>query len=179
MDERERLAQVLRQGLHGSGNRMGGMPAPKSRPFLFEAAAGLKKYVQEHPDDEPGLRLLAQAEEALCNYSAARRTLEKCMKLLGRRDKRDLKWLARLREMEDKWLLSPALLKALALDLDRMIGASGCAHTFQRTKDWLRTKGIREVTQSLDSLRRHFSDVCDCSLVERIIVELDLDRRSG
>ncbi len=178
MNERERLAQVLRQGLQVSGNRMGGMPAPKSRPFLFEAAAGLKKYVQDNPDEEPGLRLLAQAEEALCNYSAARRLLEKCMSLLGRRDQRDLKWLARLREMEDKYLLSPGLLQELARDLDRTLPSAGCAHTFERTEAWLRRKGVRDVAQSIASLRRHYSDVCDCDLVEKIIVDLDLDRRS-
>ena len=153
------------------------MPAAKSRPFLFEAATGLKKLVRDHPEDEPALRLLAQAEEALCNYSAARRLLEQCMSLLGRRDKHDLKWLARLREMEDKYLLSPALLKGLAVDLERTLPAAGCAHTFQRTEDWLRRKGIQDLARRLDSLRRHFSDVCDCDLLEKIIVELDLDRR--
>jgi hypothetical protein len=172
--ERDRLAGILREGLQKSGNRMGGMPSPKSRPFLFEAAAGLKKFVKDHPEDEPGLRLLAQAEEALCDYSAARRHLEKYLGLLGRRDKRDLKWLARLREMEDKYLLSPAMLKALAVELDR---DAECAHTFHRTEAWLRTKGVREIPRTLDSLKRHFSGACDCDLVRRIIADQDLDRR--
>jgi predicted Zn-dependent protease len=96
----EELQQLLAQGrvLSGQSSYERQAPASRAKPHLFEAQTELRKYTDDHPEDEAGWRLRAQAEECVTNYLAAIRCLERAMELSGRRDRKDLKALIRLRE---------------------------------------------------------------------------------
>lgn len=96
----DELREVLARGrmASGQGSYDRKSPARCSLPDLFEAQTGLREYTKEQPDDETGWRLRAQADECVTNYSEAIRSLERAIELSGRRDRKDLKNLARLRE---------------------------------------------------------------------------------
>jgi hypothetical protein len=96
LHELQRLLARGRQ-LSGQSSYDRQAPARRAKPLLFEAQTELRAYTDEHPLDEAGWRLRAQAEECVTNYSAAIRSLERAMELSGRRDRKDLKVLARLR----------------------------------------------------------------------------------
>jgi hypothetical protein len=98
------LREILARGrrLSGQSSYDREAPARESLPDLFDAQTGLREYTDEHPDDEAGWRLRAQAEECVTNYTVAIRCLERAIDLSGRRDRKDLKVLARLREYADR-----------------------------------------------------------------------------
>lgn len=97
----EELQQLLAHGrqLSGQTSYERKTPARDAKPYLFEVQTELRAYTDEHPNDEAGWRLRAQAEECVTNFSAAIRCLERAMQLSGRRDRKDLKVLVRLREL--------------------------------------------------------------------------------
>jgi len=103
-EEIDRLKKILRAGMRGSKQTSydRGEPARKSLADLVEARAGLKRYVESAPKDTEGWRLLSLAHECCLDYSSARRCLERAMELSGKRDRKDLKRLALLREGEQK-----------------------------------------------------------------------------
>jgi len=96
----DELREVLARGrrLSGQSSYERDPPARKALPDLFDAQTGLREYTDEHPEDEEGWRLRAQAEECVTNYPLAIRCLERAIELSGHRDRKDLKMLARLRE---------------------------------------------------------------------------------
>jgi hypothetical protein len=95
------LQRLLAQGrqLSGQSSFDRQAPARRAKPLLFEAQTELRAYTDEHPLDEAGWRLRAQAEECVTNYPAAISCLERAMELNGRRDRKDLKVLVRLQEL--------------------------------------------------------------------------------
>ncbi|MGE3808079.1 MAG: hypothetical protein AB7K24_25745 [Gemmataceae bacterium] len=95
----DELRELLDQGRLQSGSSSLDRKAPTrgSKPILFEVQTALRAYTRAHPDDEAGWRLQSQAEEILTNFTMAIHCLERAMELSRRRDKRDLKNLARLR----------------------------------------------------------------------------------
>ncbi|HVR73890.1 MAG TPA: DUF2695 domain-containing protein, partial [Planctomycetota bacterium] len=109
-------------------------------PYLKTAKVGLSAFVHEHPGDADALRLLSQAEEALQQYGAARRHLERAMALSSERKRSDLKKLMLLKEYEKQWdaiKLSASELEDLEHYLDERLGRLGCDHTLRITSMWL------------------------------------------
>jgi hypothetical protein len=100
----DELRAVLARGrrLSGQSSYDRADPARPSLPDLFDAQTGLREYTDEHPDDEARWRVRTQAEECVTNYAVAVRCLERAIDLSGRRDPKDLKVLARLREYADR-----------------------------------------------------------------------------
>jgi hypothetical protein len=133
------LQQLLIEGQRRSmqGSYMRRNPAATSIPFLLKARSGLKEYIRENETDAQAWRLLSQAEECLLNYVAARQCLERAMSLSERKDKKDLKRLALLKEGEFAWTelkLTPAQLEELGQFLRAKLSQSECDHTLRFTE---------------------------------------------
>jgi hypothetical protein len=97
LDElRELLMLGMQHAQQGAYERT--LPGRKALAELIEAQTGLREYTKEHPEDEAGWRLQALAEECVTNFKAAAACLERAMEISGKRSKKDLKNLARLRE---------------------------------------------------------------------------------
>jgi hypothetical protein len=96
----DELRELLAQGrlLSGQGSYDRQAPALESKPLLLEAQTKLRAYTDAHPDDEQGWRLRSQAEECVLNFTMALHCLERAMELSGKRERKDLKNLARLQE---------------------------------------------------------------------------------
>lgn len=103
------LKEVLRKGQVLSMETSYDRRAPNARalPSLLEAREGLLRVVHECPDHREAWILLAEAEEALLAYSAARKALETALNLGKVGDKRLLKRLARVKEYEAEYKRRP------------------------------------------------------------------------
>ena len=142
MSELDDFRQILLNGqrlsMQGSYDRR--KPAEKSLPYLIEARDGLAAFVHEDKTNAEGWRLLSLAEECLLHYRAAVRFLERAMELSGRREKKDLKRLARLEEYAGEWSrlgLTPTRLRELGDYLDARLGEQGCDRSLRLTRQWL------------------------------------------
>jgi hypothetical protein len=100
---------------------------------LFEEARrGLFARLQENCNDVETLRLLAQVEEALLNYSAAVAYLKQAIALTGQASKKDLKKLSQYESLAREWKalgLTPAELEALGFYLKETTAAAVKART--------------------------------------------------
>jgi hypothetical protein len=166
----EDLRRILIEGQRRSmqGSYMRRNPARKAIPFLHEARSKLKEYVEEHDQDPEGWRLLSQAEECFLNYAAARRCLERAVSLCQRRDRKDLKRLALLKEY-DSQRLPPAKLVELGDYLRPRLRENGCDHTFRFTEEWLESSAYKErVSYVLDELRNQGA-CCDCEVLRNVV----------
>lgn len=120
-------------------------PAKAAVPFLRQARDGLRDYVAANANDREGWQLLSQAEETLLDYQAARVALEKAMQLTAKRDKRDLKRLAMLRELTEEWaglVLSPSQLQELGRYLEEELKGSTGDRSLRLTRQWLERQGL-------------------------------------
>ncbi|HZZ78207.1 MAG TPA: DUF2695 domain-containing protein [Gemmataceae bacterium] len=169
------LEVILLEGQRRSkqGSYMRRKPAAEALPFLIEARTGLQELVRINDKDPQAWRLLAQAEECLLNYAAARRCLETAMSLSARKDKKDLKRLALLRENEKQWAeleLNPDQLGDLGEHLQAALGEAGCDHTFRFTEEWLRRNNGNDINRLLETLRGR-GGYCDCEVLANVIAE--------
>ncbi len=172
MDELNRLIEVLRRGqaMSGQGSYARRAPAERALPHLTEARAGLKAFVRVHAGDVEAWRLLAQAEEALLNYPAARAALEKAVQLMDHHDRRDLKKLALLREYEAQWadlLLTPRQLKQLGEYLSTQLAVTPCDHSLRQTEEWLASNGIKHARRVISGLQQQ-GGFCDCEILANV-----------
>jgi hypothetical protein len=166
---RQVLVEGQRRSMQGSYERRA--PARKAIPYLIEARAGLRQYVEANGKDAEGWRLLAQAEECLLNFEGARQCLEKAVALAGKSDKKDLKRMVLLKEYQAKWselALSPAELEDLGRHLDQHLREEGCDHTLRYTKAWLQQATYANVTSVIAALRNH-GGYCDCEVLANVV----------
>ena len=161
------LIEGQRRSMQGSYKRR--QPAAGAIPFLLQARSGLKEYVEEHDRDVQAWRLLSQAEECLLNYVAARRCLERAMHLSERKDKKDLKRFALLKEYENQWAdlnLTPVELEELGNHLRPRLLEKGCDHTLRLTQQWMATVG--KTKGVIDGLR-NLGGYCDCEVLSNVV----------
>jgi len=115
--------------------------------------------------------LLSFAEECLLLYPAARRCLERAMELAGRREKKDLKRLAQLRECAGQWSrlgLTPLELAQLGEYLASRLESQDCDRTLRLTRQWLVESGVA----APDSILAAFADRggwCDCEVLSNVV----------
>jgi hypothetical protein len=164
------LFEGQRRSMQGSYKRR--KPASEAIPFLLEARSGLKEYVEAHENEAQAWRLLSQAEEWLLNYSAARHCLDKAMSLSDRKDKKDLKRLALLREYEAQWTdlnLTPAQLAELGNHLQARLSENGCEHSLQFTQEWLQASNVGMTKAVVEALRNQ-GGCCDCEVLNNVVL---------
>lgn len=153
------LRDALRQGqkLSQQTSLERRAPAPESVPFLQNARSGLRRIVAENPNSVEAWRLLSEAEECLLDYSAALRALHKAMELSGKRDKRDLKRVALLREAGGQWTnlgLTPAQLADLGRYLEERLGGGQGERSLRFTREWLERSQPQDPKRTLEALDR-------------------------
>jgi hypothetical protein len=93
------------------------------------------------------------------------------MSLAGKKDKRDLKRLANLRECEAKWskfMVNPDQLKDLGLYLDEKLKSQPCDHTTTLTAEWLRLHATGNVNKTLEAFRT-YGGYCDCEILFNVV----------
>lgn len=152
------LTQLLREGqkLSMQGSYARRAPAEQAVPFLRQARDGLEVLTKANPDRADVWRALSQAHESLLDYSNASQCLQTAMRLEGRRDKRDLKRLAMLRESGGAWhelRLTPSQLAGLGEYLRRALDAADGSQNLKLTKLWLENEGVEDPNATLDALR--------------------------
>ena len=163
------LKQVLLEGqrrtMQGSYQRRS--PAKKAVPFLREARTGLREFVQQNGDNAEAWRLLSQAEECLLNYRSALTCLERAIALSGRKDKKDMKKLALLKEAQAEWAdvnLNRHQLDDLGRHLRERLAENGCDHSLRFTDEWLLAKQFASPERVIEGLGNQVG-YCDCNVV--------------
>lgn len=165
MNELDELEKTLREGMRLSMQMSYARraPAAKSLPYLSKAKAGLGRFLRQHPEDARAQRLLSLVEETLLHYGPAIAALERAMELEGKRDKRDLKRLAMLRETAKEWSklpLTPAQLEQLGEFLEEKLADKPMERNLKWTEEWLRAHGVKDVAKVVAALgdRGAYSD---------------------
>jgi hypothetical protein len=150
----ELLVQGQRLSMQGSYERRA--PAPDAVPFLVRARDGLKEMATRSSSNPQVWQLLSLAHEALLEYGPALAAAQEAVHLSGRKDKRDLKRMARLREGAAQWNampLSPAQLAQLGEYLrDKLAGGSG-DRTLRWTEAWLLEHRVAEPARVIAAFR--------------------------
>ncbi len=139
-------------------------------PYLHQARDGLRQRVEAEPGNAEAWRLLSQAEELLVDYGNARLALEKALALEPRRDRRDFKKLALLREREEWWRglgLTPTQLTELGGYLDRTLTSSPCNHILCHTRAWLAQSGLAGADQIMQAIKDRGGH-CDCEVLANV-----------
>jgi tetratricopeptide (TPR) repeat protein len=172
-DNLQELSALLREGLRRSQQGSYGRrtPADAAVPYLRQARNGLRMIADQQPENAQAWRQLSQAAEALLDYGEARAALEKALALSGVADRRDLKKLASLRELEAWWDglgLTPPQLAELGRCLEKMVFASPCDHTPRHTRMWLEHSGLRNPDQIIRALRDR-GGYCDCEVLNNVV----------
>jgi tetratricopeptide (TPR) repeat protein len=133
-------------------------PTKAAVPYLEAARHGLREFVQQDSRSSEAWRLLAQAEECLLNYREAIDCLERAMHLENRRDRKDLKKLALLKEYLADWEDLPLTPQQLQ-DLGGFLVQAGVederkGRSLQFTQQWLSRNGIPKPETVIEALRR-------------------------
>lgn len=155
------LVSGQRLSMQGSYERRA--PAPESMSMLTRARDELKALVSALPSSAHAWQLLSNAHEALLEYGPAIAALQESIRVAGRKDKRDLKRLARLREAAAQWSrmpLSPAQLAELGAYLrDKLAGGVG-TRDLRWTEAWLKETQAADADAVVRALRDRggFSD---------------------
>lgn len=152
------LEELLRQGqrlsMQGSYERRA--PAAEAVPFLVQARDGLKEISIRSPLDARVWHLLSLAHEALLEYGPALAAIHEAVRLSGRKDKRDLKRIAQLRNAAAEWHempLSPEQLAQLGKYLrDKLAGGTG-DRTLRWTQQWLSEQRVADTEKVIAALR--------------------------
>lgn len=158
-EELKVLEDVLRQGqrlsMQGSYDRR--PPAPEAVPFLTRARDGLREFTNSNPGEAQAWRMLSLAYECLLDYGPALAAISEAMRLSGRKEKRDLKRVANLREALAERIdmpLTPDQLVTLGDYLkDKLRDGTG-ERNFRWTEAWLLENGIESSDEVLAALRR-------------------------
>jgi hypothetical protein len=169
----EELARLLHEGQTRSGQTSfrRRAPSPQSLTALLQARNGLRRAVEDEPDNLEAWRLLSQAEEALLNYAEARLLLERVLALVPRPDRRDLKRLALLRECEAWWRgmgLTPTQLAGLGDHLEGTLSGIPCDHTLRITRAWLQQSEVVDPDAITEALRERGGS-CDCEVLSNVV----------
>jgi hypothetical protein len=147
------LLKGQRLSMQGSYDRRA--PAPEAVPFLMRARDGLKDMAADSSDPRVW-HLLSLAHEALLEFGAALATAQEATKLSGRKDKRDLKRIALLRQSAAQSCampLSPFQLAELGDYLrDKLAGGTG-DRTLRWTETWLFEHDVPERDNVIAALR--------------------------
>ena len=156
--ELKRIQMILVDGIRISKQSSYARRAPSSEaiPLIEEARKELKAFVSQHPQDQEGWTLLAQAEECLMRFSEARKCLQQAMDLSGQRRRNDLKKMALYTELESEWknfLLTPVQLRELGHYLRLKLSVHPPARNFQWTEKWLRANGFEDTTNIIESIQ--------------------------
>lgn len=162
------LIEGLKRSKQGSYQRR--KPDKAAIPFLMKARKSLREYVQRDPGDAKAWRLLSQAEEALLNYPAAKKALERVLKQ-GASDRRDLKRMALLKEYSARWDdlgLTPDELDVLGRYLEQNLDQEPCDHTLRRTEDWLQSQGKKKIPKILEAIKKN-GGYCDCEVFSNVV----------
>jgi hypothetical protein len=157
-EELKSLEEMLRQGqrlsMQGSYDRRA--PAAEAVPFLVRARDGLKALASRASGEARVWQLLSLAHEALLEYGAALAAAGEAIRLSGRKDKRDLKRLAQLRESAAQWSempLSPTQLAQLGDYLREKLRGGIGERSLRWTESWLSEQRIPEPTKVIAALR--------------------------
>jgi hypothetical protein len=165
----ETLIAGQRLAMQGSYERRA--PANAAVPFLLDARAGLREYVRVHENDAAAWRLLSQAEECLLAYGPALACLERAMSLSGKKDKKDLKRIALLRESEAKWTqlaITPEQLAALGRYLESRLDQCSCDHTLRHTEQWFHDEFAGSERRAIQGVRSR-GGYCDCEVLANLV----------
>ncbi len=149
-----RLREGFRLGMQTSYGRR--MPLAPALPALREAARGLTEFTDLHPTSERAWRLRSLAEESLLDYGRSYESLRRAMELSMRRDRKDMKKLAGLRQSETDWrdlLLTPPQLEALGEYLSQVLGDGAHTSDLRWTQAWLAEHEPQRVVAILAALR--------------------------
>jgi hypothetical protein len=157
-EELKSLEAMLRQGqrlsMQGSYDRRA--PSAEAVPLLVRARDGLKELTSRGPSEAHVWQLLSLAHEALLEYGAALAAAGEAIRLSGRKEKRDLKRLAQLRESAALWSempLSPTQLAQLGDFLrEKLHGGTG-ERSLRWTESWLSEQRIPEPAKVIAALR--------------------------
>ena len=162
MEDLERRVQhAHKSSLQGSYERRA--PSAQSRVQFVQLRRELREMVSAVPSADLW-RMLASVEEGLLAYPSALASLESAVALGLPRDRKTLKWRARLWESAQKWrklALSPEDLAALGRHLRDALAMRGCAHTVDLTEAWLKRHKPRSVRLILNGLQ-DWNGYCDC-----------------
>jgi hypothetical protein len=169
MDNLQDLARLLQEGRARSKETSYERRAPAANavPYLCKARDKLRQVVETEPGNVDALRLLSQAEELLLDYGKARIAIETVLKLSSRRDRRDLKKLALLREREEWWRglgLTPTQLAELGDELDQRLASVPCDHTLSHTQAWLAQSGLAGIDRIIQAIQDR-GGYCDCEVL--------------
>ena len=170
MGNLQELVRLLHEGRARSRQMSYERRAPDAAavPYLCQARDGLRRVVEVEPGNVDAWRLLSQVEELLLDYGNARLALERVLALDSRRDRRDLKKLALLREREEWWRglgLTPTQLANLGDHLDRTLARAPCNHTLCHTRAWLASRASAD--QILQAIKDR-GGCCDCEVLSNI-----------
>lgn len=143
-DQLDELEATLHDGIQQSGQTSLGrrLPLRAALPILAQARAGLRAFVEAHPGDVRGWRLLSLAEETLLSYPRALKAIKRVLELTAEHDKRDLKRLAALRTTAKEWdalRLTAVQVAELGAFLD---AKPELQPNFLSTHEWLDREGI-------------------------------------
>jgi tetratricopeptide (TPR) repeat protein len=166
---RDRLVKAQRMSGQSSYERRA--PSAQSVPAFLAVEADLHGFLQQHPDNAEAWRLLSLAQECLLNYQGAVASLERATRLSAKRDPRDLKRLALLREQQAKWSalsLTADDLANLGQYLETALSQSPCDHSLAQTREWLASRPGAETDRILQALRHH-GGYCDCEVLLNVV----------
>lgn len=161
---RARLIAAQRQTGQSSYERRA--PSAKAVAPLLALRSELAEFLSHDPRSAEAHRLLSLVHECLLNYPAARTSLDAALSLSGRRDAKDLKRLALLREYEQEWKelpFTPDELATLGRFLEQALAQTPCDHTHAHTRMWLSEHSPGKIDSKLMALR-HQGGHCDCEV---------------
>lgn len=166
MNALHRLTKELLEAMSRSQQCSYGRRAPtKASSTDFQRIRReIKLFLDVEPECERAWRLLRQVEEALLRYAAALEAHSRAMRLSGKRSRKDLKTLARLKQNVQDWSdldLSPSELHELGEFLERQQERVANNRGTELTEEWLIGRFGETGLLRLDSLRRRggFSDL--------------------
>jgi hypothetical protein len=93
------------------------------------------------------------------------------MSLSERKDRKDLKRLALLKEYESQWSdlgLTPSQLDELGSHLQARLTEKGCDHALRHTQEWLESIGTGKKKGVIDALRNQ-GGYCDCEVLYNVV----------
>ena len=149
------LTQALNLSQQGSYRRRA--PSKEARISIEGVRNELHRWNVTHGETIEALRLLALAEEALLNYPAAAKLLERVIALAPDRSRKDLKRLASCREAGNMWRelhLSSDELRSLGLYLRTHLLEAPSERTLRWTKQWLSENKLDVQTAVLDFMQQ-------------------------
>jgi hypothetical protein len=154
-DLKELLLQGIRKSQQGSYSRR--QPSRDALPFLEDARTRLVDFVTANPNNAEAWRLLSQAQECLLRYKDAIASFTRAITIEGKRDKKDLKRLALLKESASTWEALPLSSSDLQ-ELGEFLVAERAneeskGRSLEITQRWLSIKGHNNPEHVIEALK--------------------------